>query len=540
MAKKKSKKTFYRTHLKPYLKLSRRNLLLTGLLLAVIGGAVVWFSHASQPSAWPNLYHKAGATGLPLTSEFSEFKAMGLSIISPNCHVDAASDLGKQITAAGLTYIDRTPQQYIYNAYSNAYDAAHPHSESKCSTDPEHCTLSDTQKTDLLSKISSWLAATKDDKNIVGYYLLDDYWANMRDVLDKTAKLIADTNRSAPFARPTICGYGASIDWQELPDTFDKKIQNYSPTFCNLIAMYIYGHHGHDIAKIKAEDYTMSNLLPALKEKFKQAGWDGKEFIGIPQAFYSPRNVDGANYSAVTAPQIARQVEAFCKFGATTIMPWIWGPGSTDYVTLAQRADYRGAVVKGLSNCEQYWYADEIKSLREAGLKAINGRVPKLQQLKDRVSASHLLTTQKSALDSFLDSQISGLNQLKRRLLADKTRASLKTDNPDIKDNFRVFNFSVPKVNLMLRGDQMTQDIKTAKAKVLKISQTNPPTKPKINSIIVGLDSLNTQVRHIEALTLVISLDQYKANSAVLDQQSHQLDNLSRTLDSLKKQIDDL
>ncbi len=533
---KKRKKALYKRVLPGYQKVSRRAWLSAGLLI-VFGLAVIFYLHAAQENiAWPNLYHKTGAYSTPLASDVPLFTSTGFSLmLSP--YVDPASDLGRQLTSNKLSYIDTTIEQLIYGEYQNDYQAVHPGAH--CYDDPGGCTITPDQETDLLKRIDTWLSKTKDDQRIVAYYILDDYWTNMRDVLDKAAAKIAATNAKAPFQRPTICAFGASIDWTVVPDTFAKKLTNYSPTICNIPAFYVYGHEGTDPDSVSQEDWTMSQVLPSLKATFAKAGWRGTAFIGIPQAFSDPTNHNNVRYSTATPATIATQTEAFCKYGATTIMPFTWRSPSP-FNTLAQgdpqvSLAYRQGYQAGVAGCDKYWYPDQIKALRKAGTSAINQRLPKLTDLITRVKKSDLDQTQKDTLVTFLNSQIDGLKKLKDRIKTDDTIASLQADNPDIADNFLVYKFTLPKTGLML---QSARDLDTIASSLTKIADFEKKhgslkTMPLRNQ----LNTLRAQVIGIQKQVLPVTLDQFKANTQILTTQSTALAQIERLIKSIQDQL---
>ncbi len=539
MPKKRSKKTRAKRLLTPYQKVRGSKMALFIVALAALGVAVIFYIHAGQQSvAWPNFYHKSGTYGAPDASELSTFKGTGFSWMMTS-HIDPNTDLGKQLDSNGLTYLDNTLEQLIYGDYRTAYAAyakLHPETATECNKDPDHCVLTPDEKTALMQKISAWITKNNSDEHIMGYYVLDDYWTDMHDILNQTAQLVAESNKTAPFARPTVCAYGVSVDWETIPDTFDRKLVNYSPQMCGLIAFYAYGHKSNNLASVAAEDWSMSTMLPTLKAKFKKAGWDGKYFIGMPQAFFDPTLAD--NYSWLNGAQLATQIEAFCKNGATTMFPFAWSKHSATFTTLSQSADLRLGYLNGIAGCEKYWYADQIKSLRKTGDDEINNRVPRLRDLSDRITKSVLPSTAKNSLLVFLKSQTDGLTQLKLQIdKEDETVAVLTADVTNIKTNFIVFNFTIPKMSLMIHTAQDVTIINDTLAKLSDFQKKHPSQLLKVLLLRSQLNSLKNQIQRMQARVYPMTLDQYRANSQIVNDQYVVLNQIEQQIKSIQDQL---
>ena len=91
-----------------------------------------------------------------------------------------------------------------------------------------------------LAAIAAHLQAVKNNRLIVGYWVLDDWvsWdaGGARQLLIKIHQL---TQQYTP-GRPAICGFGGSIGLNQVYGWADWLADNFSPQGCDEVGFYIY------------------------------------------------------------------------------------------------------------------------------------------------------------------------------------------------------------------------------------------------------------------------------------------------------------
>jgi hypothetical protein len=191
---------------------------------------------------------------------------------------------------------------------------------------------------------------------VVGFYLLDDYHGNVRDLLTKVHSLVQQASSTSVFARPTICAFQADLDYQGSDGSWRrdrtnllKALTNYSPQACDLVSLLSYSNTNVPTTVV---DWTMGALLRDAKAALAERGWSaGRSLVGTPMAF----TYVGSS-TAPTGGTLRTQMAAFCEAGATGIWPWAWNDGySGPKFELANDPDLQQGLANGTADCRRIW-----------------------------------------------------------------------------------------------------------------------------------------------------------------------------------------
>jgi hypothetical protein len=273
---------------------------------------------------WDLIIHKAGAENIgtydaAATPEVDAAADNGLSV-ALNGYNLPTGPLVQKMKSRGMVYIEYA--QWLQQMYDDcrAWFVAHPKTP---------CTIS----ADLEAAVKAHLAQVHNDPNVVGFWVLDDYpGGDITPTLQAIHELIAQDNASRAFPRPTICGFGGSMDLKTSSSqasfspnhaSFDQALTNFSPAACDMVALYPYGFSAWNDQR--AIDWSMTNLLPYMKRALKAKGWNHarQPLIGMPQTFgvvpWTPWT-----YIAPTAASVHTQTAAYCAGGASTVVAYAW------------------------------------------------------------------------------------------------------------------------------------------------------------------------------------------------------------------------
>lgn len=333
MAKRKSKKSL----LHRASKLTKPQMLLASLLVAGLAGAVVlWAQAAERPLVlWPHIYYQGGSYGNAQDIEQAdEFVATGLDF--DNAGPRTADQFLRQ---RGIKSFDGNLRTIIKD-------------------------MREVKKTDaqILVAIENYLKKdhVKNDSNLIGFIVLDDYKDDKNDVkalLPQVRALVVKANKTAATKRAVICPFsGGPLDrvdgnlhdnQADIDDYVTRALSNYSPDGCDLVSFYIYGGNGHNA---DFYDWDMSKQLPRLKKELSKKGWNERlqPLIGTPQTFLH------ADYPTPSTSQMATQTEAFCKQGAVAIWAYTWYNTPTG-TNLANTPSLRAGLEDGLERCRRIW-----------------------------------------------------------------------------------------------------------------------------------------------------------------------------------------
>jgi hypothetical protein len=214
----------------------------------------------------------------------------------------------------------------------------------------------------LLTTIANHLKQEKDNRLIIGYWVLDDWvrWdaGSARSLLIKIHDLIQQYTPG----RPAICGFGGSIGEQQAYGWEDWIADNFSPQGCDEVGFYIYTSSLPDTTPLVSPDaynWSMSGVLPAMFASLQQRGWDiNKEpLIGIGQAFGGPIRNTHSYWVTPNAQDIALQSKSFCEHGATGLVFYAWDDsefGPTTQTPMNSPEINRG-IQNGIAACKAYW-----------------------------------------------------------------------------------------------------------------------------------------------------------------------------------------
>jgi hypothetical protein len=214
----------------------------------------------------------------------------------------------------------------------------------------------------LLSAVAAHLKQVKENRLIIGYWVLDDWVSrdagSARQLLVKVHNLI----RQYTPDRLSICGFGGDIWLNQRYGWNDWIADNFSPQGCDMVGLYIYASSTSYTTRLPVHatfNWSMTGLLPAMFASLEQRGWNIKKepFIGIGQAFGGPI----ANLNRYWVTPYARDIEvqsrSFCEHGATGLAFYAWdnsGFGPTTQTPMNSPEIDRG-IQSGIAACETYW-----------------------------------------------------------------------------------------------------------------------------------------------------------------------------------------
>jgi len=331
-------------------------LLITGLLILTLVVVLV-FRRANQPesgSAEPRLdltglIHTAGAFAIP-HSDLPEAHSAGLGL-SVTRHVPEGDTRSDLLAQNQFKVLDNSVLRIVYSAFC-------PQGKPSCGS------LSAVDRKQMLREVRKAAELANESTNAVGYYILDDGWADFSRAMPA---VYASLKQVSP-RMPTVCGLVLPISYVAsngqtvtgLP-FFRRALVNYSPKWCDGILIYSYVPFSKSPVT-RAADWQMNVTLPAALKLLRARGWQPKTqpMIGAPQAFgYAPRIVaSGPVYEQVpTAKELQQQVRAFCRFGAASIIAYAWkDPGKGRITSLHNSARLRSGLSAGVRDCRaQYW-----------------------------------------------------------------------------------------------------------------------------------------------------------------------------------------
>jgi hypothetical protein len=303
-----------------------------------------WAPDSSAVGAWFALDRRAGAfdIGSETTDEPSALD-----------EVQQASDLGLTLAING--YVGRD-DPVVKSSLDHHLDVIDTYPWNRIAAEcgsalaDQSCSLDDQQLVDLTMSIQHHLDISRQDDSVAGYWILDDFPGDVHTALEVVHGLVQQENLRDRMARPTICGFGGSLDdAQQAPAqtraAFDQSLTNYTSAGCDAVALYPYAGANHP-------DWTMHDLLPHMLDGLRARGWEplNQPLIGIPQAFRPDASL------RPSASDLATQTTAYCAAGATTIAFYAWNDNSgARNAELGVAPDIRSGASDGLAQCATYW-----------------------------------------------------------------------------------------------------------------------------------------------------------------------------------------
>lgn len=300
------------------------------------------------------LIGKSGIYSLNRTADIAKAAAAGVDIAvgtySPRKH-EFNTDLKQQ----NIGLMDTSIQKLLYDAYC-------PNNRGQCHPPQAH------ERSELMRKVKKHVKSASQSRIVIGYYLTDDYRADMSTLLRRIYRIL----RAVDPKQPTACGVymplsdNTATRAKSNAATFKKALTNYSPHWCNSVMLYAYTRstasefHG-------SIDWSMSDIGPTALKLLRKAGWNPHTapLIGVPQAFgYSPRIgrrgkplTDPQYRKPPTAQQLTTQIESFCSLGAKSIIAYAWNDGSVGKISeLYNSSELRDGYHRGVSQCKsRHW-----------------------------------------------------------------------------------------------------------------------------------------------------------------------------------------
>jgi hypothetical protein len=322
----------------------------------------------SSSVLWPAYYHTFGATGIGQTipsnpsnvSELAIAHNLGLTYSQVDYTTDASWVTG--LHQYHMTYNDYTPWRYIYPAMHHSCPNISP---SNFSAPANACTMSVADQNTLYSEVQAHLDTVKNNPDITGFWLLDDWYGNLLPELEHIHALVAAANAQYGVKRPTVCGFSATLDFKGSPTDptfshtahawFDRAITNYSPQACDIVAPYAYAALPYP--DTTGADWAMTNLMPYMVAQFKARGWDPATsyMVVITQAYSDSANQPGWHIPLPTAAEVETQVAAACKGGAVGVMPFDWDYKQDGTLRLYNTPSLQDGYAAGIRDCRAYW-----------------------------------------------------------------------------------------------------------------------------------------------------------------------------------------
>ena len=329
-------------------------ILLTLFFVGACAGAVTSWSPGQTPTPhWDALLHQGGAYQLTAGGS-SAFRATGLTLaLTNNASVPSGYDgIGNGTrfpVGDGVRYIDPNPMFFVSDYVLAEYPS--------CISTTLPCPISTADRKYMLDEVRKLLDHDRDQSSVVGYYILDDYPGNIVGLLEQVHALIAASNRDLPTARPTVCGFGATLDFRNgsggsySPATFERdkfenmELMNFSPKACDIVTLGVYTRPGKPDS-----DFSMKSLMPVMLDALRRHGWNpARELL-----FGTPMTWGSIPPSAI---EVRTQTAAFCRAGAQSIIGFTWAnfPPSGPVRELSNDADLRAGLVEGLNDCHSDW-----------------------------------------------------------------------------------------------------------------------------------------------------------------------------------------
>lgn len=135
-----------------------------------------------------------------------------------------------------------------------------------------------------------------------------------------------------------------------------------------------------------------------------------------------------------------------------------------------------------------------LKRLIKRGENLINARINSLNALKKRVSANKLTDAQKQELNTLIDTNIAGLNDLKTKIKAGTDIAAVRELIKSIYTDYRIYAVFTPKVHLIIALDKLQNHLNSLDGVVEKIQASINKAKEKGKDITKRQTALDTAV----------------------------------------------
>lgn len=309
-------------------------------------------SNTSSPL--DELRYRTGVYSLANPEDVSTAKSdIGVNIIIGEYH-GSPGKMSASLKKSRVSIVDSLPQRWLYDTV--------------CANGPASCSAPSDEAIDrLLNRIEMHARKVGGDSSLAGFYLVDDYWADLTPLL----KRLAPRLRSAAPEIPLLCGLSSQIEGVESTNSegakaaMENSFTNYSQEWCDAIVVYSYSPP-RDSRYSSPVDWQMKISLRRFKRELHSRGWDPQQqmLIGAPQAFnYSPRTsvrgkpIDPEFRAFTNEKSLQAQTEAFCRAGAESIVGYAWSDGSLGKVDLLSNSpQLQLGLVRGVASCRAQWF----------------------------------------------------------------------------------------------------------------------------------------------------------------------------------------
>ena len=319
----------------------------------------------TRAQALTRLLHKGGAYALKQDMDLGIASSSNIQLTLTTYGSSSVQLTPANLNRYGVSYIDNYPQQFLYSKECSGVTTG-------CCPDLGNSCAPYRLDATMMQTLISHIQTTRDDPLVTAHYLLDDSWADFSRELENTYSVI----RAVDPAKPTICAFYLDLNYSSQSSAslaarlkeFDARLINYSPHYCNTVAIYAYTPSGQ--TRIQGAEWDMHSVMPVAINSLVKRGWNGTSIplIGIPQSFgYDPRTVirNSITVNTYTVPptqtELTTQIASFCNFGAQSIIGYVWkdqsvGPaGTTSTITeLSNSSSLRNGFTQGIEACKSH------------------------------------------------------------------------------------------------------------------------------------------------------------------------------------------
>lgn len=170
---------------------------------------------------------------------------------------------------------------------------------------------------------------------------------------------------------------------------------------------------------------------------------------------------------------------------------------------------------------------NRITQLKNKALAEIDRRIQTLNRLQILLGQVKKLTdSDRTALFSLVQSDLTSLTALKTKIRDDQNLASLKTDVSSISKDYRVYLLVVPKVHLIVASDRMLDNADRLASVSAKLEEriTQVQTSGKDTSalqasyqdMLKNIQDAKTQAQLIHDKVIILAPSGYPANKSIL------------------------
>ena len=207
----------------------------------------------------------------------------------------------------------------------------------------------------VLAAVREWLREDASNPLVSGYWVLDD-WApwdggSARALLAEVHGAIDEITPG----RPTICGFGGSIEPVGRRGGFEASIAaNYSSSGCDMVGLYNYAGADPEMSSGEGLEWSMSILLSEEVQALSEEGWVEADtpMLGINQG-WSGRFGAREYEPGLSSEQMVAEARAFCSDGASSIAWYGWGGVKREAQTATSSPAIQSGITQGIAACAE-------------------------------------------------------------------------------------------------------------------------------------------------------------------------------------------